>query len=541
MVTQSVSALLDQGVTLDIEAIDRLYLNVYQPYLQTGGGIVAFFRNQRGMEVVGSSLMAPITKNFLRQIDRFARRKHIDIRPFQKGECKDDIAKEYRKAFGRTEGVLFIGKAQEKTTTFRTTRKYNGHTGQSYPWLYRTSVMCNQYYFYLLDEDFGPMFIKFSSYFPYTARLCLNGHEYAKRQLDREGIAYEALDNGFLSCEDPQRLQEILDALDEAKIDAVLRKWLSRLPHPFEPMDRAAGYVYHVSILQAEFSRTQVFDQPVYGRYFFEQVLRENLDVGRPDQVSLIFNRRVTKRTPGSFRTRVITQGVIPSLQVSYKQSKIKRYFKEGRALRTETTVNNTRDFEIGKRLSNLPALRAIGFSANRRLLDVQTVSHDSRVGAERLRRVTQPVLVDGQRASALRLGDPRAMALFSSLCRFSHQVGGFSNGDLRVEVAALLGQDPFSYGPGRMTYDLRRLRLHGLIRRKPRTNRYEVTADGLCVSFLVSTVDARVFRPGCSPPLAPSSRGPSGRLVAALRQIDNGVTALLESVQLGSRNLTQT
>jgi hypothetical protein len=138
-------------------------------------------------------------------------------------------------------------------------------------------------------------------------------------------------------------LQRLRDGLDDKKIDRLLRRWLARLPHPFDRKDRAAGYRYRLSILQAEFALTQVLDRPVTGRVFFEQVIRENLDIGRPGQVQLIFNRRVTRRTPGSFRTRVISEGVTPSLHVDYKRSRIKQYHKEGQALRTETTVNDTR------------------------------------------------------------------------------------------------------------------------------------------------------------------------------------------------------
>jgi hypothetical protein len=181
----------------------------------------------------------------------------------------------------------------------------------------------------------------------------------------------------FFCCADPKRMQQIADGLSAAKIDALARKWLKKLPHPYTAADRKAGYLYDISILQAEFSLTQVLDRPQTGRVFFEQVIRENLDIGRADQVQLIFDRRVQRNTPGRFRTRVLTQGVVPSLHVDYKNTKIKQYHKEGRALRTETTINNTRDFAIGKRLVNLPALRQIGFSANRRLLNVQRLSHD--------------------------------------------------------------------------------------------------------------------------------------------------------------------
>ena len=183
--------------------------------------------------------------------------------------------------------------------------------------------MVNNYYIYAVDRDFGPFFLKFCSYFPFNAKLCFNGHEYAKRQLAQRRIAFEALDNGVLRCAEPKRLQQICDGLSGDKINALLRKWLRQLPHPFTGSDRQAGYRYDISILQAEFSLTQVLDRPVHGRLFFEHVIRENLDLGRPDKVELIFNRRVTNRTPGRFHTRIVTQDVTPSLTFDYPQNAI--------------------------------------------------------------------------------------------------------------------------------------------------------------------------------------------------------------------------
>jgi len=305
------------------------------------------------------------------------------------------------------------------------------------------------------------------------------------------------LDNGILSCEDPKLLPALCDGLSAAKIEALLRKWLRLLPHPFLPKDRAAGYRYQVSILQAEFSLTQVLDRAVSGRIFFEEVIRENLDIGRPDQVQLIFHRRVTKRTPGRFRTRVLTEGVSPSLHVDYKRSRIKQYHKEGRALRTETTINDTRDFGIGKLLRNLPALREIGFQANRRLLDVQRLSHDCAIGEAAFRKVTRPVEIQGQRASALPFSDPHVQALLQALLLFCLLPRGFANKHLRERLVLLLGETPNSMTAGRMTYDLRRLRLHGLIERIPRSHRYEVTAFGQRTALFYTRTYARIFRSG--------------------------------------------
>lgn len=493
---RSVAEVIDEHVELEVECIDRMYLNLYVPMLQTEGGIAHFFRKHRGHQFASSALMAPMTRKWVASLEAFAEREGIEMFAFDKKERKEDVAKEYLADFGADEGVLFIGKAQEKSRVVRTRRRHNPHTGASYADLYMTTAMVNQYYIYCVDEDFGPFFLKLSSYFPYNGKLLINGHEYTKRQLERRGIAYEALDNGILSCEDPAALQRICDGLTDKKIDKLARKWLARLPHPFTREDRAAGYRYEVSMLQAEFSLTQVLDRPVTGRVFFEQIIRDNLDLGRPDRVGLIFDRRVTKRTPGRFRTRVITEGVVPSVHFDYKHSRIKQYHKEGRALRTETIINDTYDFQIGRRLHNLPALRKLGFSANRRLLDVQRISHDCSIGQDAFDRIHRPAEVEGQRAAALRFGDPRVLALLSALLLFRHLPRGFSNSDLRQDMAQLLGLTPGQFTPGRMTYDLRRLRLHGLIERIPRSHRYRVTNFGFRAALTITRAYNRLLRP---------------------------------------------
>ena len=495
-VARSVADVLSEHVTLEIEGIDRMYLNLYVPILQRPEGVGHFWIRHRGHQFATSALMAPMTKAFVSGIERFARENGIDIVPFKKRQSKEEVAKEYLARFPHAEGVLFIGKAQEKVSVVRTERRRNPRTGKSYPWLIKSTAMVNQYYFYCVDQDFGPFFLKLCSYFPYNGKVCLNGHEYLKRQLAREGIVYEALDNGLLSCAAPERAQQICDELTAEKIQTFVRKWLRRLPHPFTVEDQGAGYFHDISILQAEFSLTQVLDRPLMGRVFFEQVIRDNLDLGRPDRVSLVFDRRVTRRTPGRFRTRVITDGVIPTLYIDYKRTRVKQYHKERRALRTETTINDARDFKIGKRLKNLTALREVGFQANRRLLDVQRISHDCYLGEDLFRDIHRPKVVGTQRAPALRYGDRRVLALLAVLVMFRLLPRGFMHRDVRPQVSVLLGKD---LTPGQMSYDLRRLRLHGLIERVPKTHRYHVTNLGFRAALFITRSYNRLLRPGLS------------------------------------------
>lgn len=156
----------------------------------------------------------------------------------------------------------------------------------------------------------------------------------------------------------------------------------------------------------------------------------------------------MTRATPGRFRARIITEGVTPSLHVDYKHSRIKQYHKEGRALRTETTINDTRDFSIGKRLKNLPALRLIGFQANRRLLHVQHISHNCLLGKDAFQQVSQPQTVSGQRVPALRFSDPRVHALLSALVAFRLLPQGFANHELRGAARSPPGLRPRSIDP---------------------------------------------------------------------------------------------
>jgi hypothetical protein len=296
-VPRSVAEVPADHVTLEVEGIDRMYLNVYVPGLQREQGVACFFRFHRGNQFVSSARMDPSSKAFVAALEAFARREKIPVIAFRKGQRKDDVAAEQRKKFHKTEGVVFIGKAQEKTPVFRTERRRNEKTGGTYPWLVRSTAMVNHFYIYCVDRDFGPFFLKFSTYFPYNAKLCLNGHEYAKRQLAQKGIGFQALDNGVLSCDDPKRLQVICDGLSAEKIDGLLRKWLRLLPRPYAARDRKAGYRYQISILQAEFSLTQVLDRPVTGRVLLwrrcsnEQSCQESIHMYKTAESAALVSR----------------------------------------------------------------------------------------------------------------------------------------------------------------------------------------------------------------------------------------------------------
>jgi hypothetical protein len=302
------------------------------------------------------------------------------------------------------------------------------------------------------------------------------------------------------------------------------------LPQPLTAEDRRAGYYHDLSILQFEVSLTQVFDRPLSGRQFFEEVIRDHIDLGRPSSVQLIFGRSVTRRTPGRFRTRILTSDVDPSLHLDYKRSRIKQYYKQGRALRTETTINDTHDFGIGRSLTNLPDLRTIGREANRRLLDAQRMSQRCAISADSFQQVVLPSSVDGQRAPGLRFGDPRVMALFSSLCQFCHLPDGFTNATLRPLVAAHLGQP--QYTSRQMTYDLRRLRRKGFVQRLDGTHHYVLTPLGRRLAFFFAKSYIRILQPGLRQ-LDPSPPYPHSPLAHSWHRFDQAIDTFIHDARL--------
>ena len=312
-----------------------------------------------------------------------------------------------------------------------------------------------------------------------------------------EGIDYEALDNGFRACRNAATLQKICDRLGPSAVQGFFARWSRRLPSPFTADDLRAGYGYQMSFRQFEVSDTCVFDRPQAGRMWFEGVIRDHLDVGRPDQIALIFHRRVTARTPGTFRTRVITRGVDPTLCCYYKSSRIKQYFKEGRALRTETVICNADDFAIGRRVcaQNWNALRAVGESANRCLCDAEAADAQPAPDVATFCQVTRPSTTDdGLYAAGLRFGEQRVMAILAALVGFCFMIRGFTNRQLVERVGALLASP---YTSRQATYDLRRLRRKGLIAKIAGTQRYQLTSLGRRVAVLFTKAYGRVLAPG--------------------------------------------
>jgi hypothetical protein len=494
----TVNDVLDGHVKLDLECLDRVYLHGYLAHLQVGGQVVQFLR-RRGFPVPSPACLQQIGDGFRRSVASFAEANHIPVVRLKSTDRNIDVMGRHLQAAARTgrSQVAAIGVAQEPQRVFISRRR---DTDPSKPPQFsfdKKDRRVTVFYFYLWDTDFGPAFIKVCTYCPWPIKVWVNGHEWAKRQAAHAGLDYTELSNGFAACADPDALQAICDRLRPGTIEVFFQRWLGRLPLPLNPADGTAGYWWELSMAQVEVSRTLVFTQPRYARGFFEALVTDNLDLGRPDTIEIVFDRQIRggqRATVSEFKTKVVTRGTEVTVNAFYKHSRIKQYLKDGRALRVETVVNAPNDLGCQRRLHNLDDLQAKARAVNARVLHAERVGQGCVLANPVFERIAHPtVTAEGRRATAMRFGDSRVQALAGALCVTLCAVTGITNRSLRALMTGLLG---VRYGMTQASYDLARLRRNGLIVRRPHSNTYDLTNDGLRFALFYTKVHDRVLTP---------------------------------------------
>ncbi len=494
----TVNDVLDGHVVLDLECPDRLYLNGYLAQLQVGGQVVQFLRH-RGFPVPSPACLQQIGEALRRAVASYAETNHIPLVRLKSADRNIDVMRNYLSSAerqGRSQ-VAAIGVAQEPQRVFIARQR---DTDPSKPPQFsfdKKDRRVTVYYFYLWDSDFGPAFIKVCTYCPWPIKVWLNGHEWAKRQATQAGLRFTELSNGFATCADPAALQQTCNRLGPGAINVFFQRWLARLPLPLTVADSHAGYWWELSMAQIEVSRTLVFDAPRRARGFFEALLTDNLDLGRPDTIEIIFDRQIRggkRAAGGEFKTKVVTRGTEVTINAFYKHSRIKQYLKDGRALRIETVINAPHDLGCQRRLHNLDDLQAKARAVNARVLQTERVGQSCVLANPVFERIAHPtVTAEGRRATAMRFGDSRVQALAGALCVTLCAVTGITNRSLRALMTGLLGT---AYGITQASYDLARLQRNRLIVRRPHTNTYDLTPDGLRFALFYTKVHDRVLAP---------------------------------------------
>ena len=349
---------LEGHVALEIECVDRLYLNAYVPILQVGGQVVRFLQDHLGHDIASPAVLGRIGTRFRGAVKQFAKERGIPILALKKPDRSrwDDRKLGHVRPYLRQAeregryGVVAIVACQE--FQFVLSARNRARLGKAVSFEYfKEERRVGTYYFYILDPQFGPAFIKLCTYAPWPAKVWLNGHEWVKRQALRGGIGYNELENGFRSCSDPGRLQAICDTLGPDHIQAFFDHWITQLPTPLSAEDRAAGYWWELSMRQVEVPDTRA-RRP---RLCFEALVQDNIGIGRPEEISLVFARPLRRPTHHPYRTRIFSTGTEVRIEFRYKHSRVKQYLKSGHALRVETVINKPSDLDLPREYTISP------------------------------------------------------------------------------------------------------------------------------------------------------------------------------------------
>ena len=462
-----------------------------QPFQWSSGHVASFLKHYRKVQAVTPCVLRNISAEYHRWVTEQASRAGVPIVEPPPDVRRDDWVQPYFQALGRRCGTAVILKCRERARVAVSlpTRGYYVELA----WRF-----VNLYYFYQNDPHCGRMWLRLCPYFPFNGQLCLNGHHWLARQMDREGIAFQQRDNAFLACAAPARLQELADAFGPDDLLAALHRALDQWLPFFTPVEKQHGYRHHLYVSQVEYCHNLVFSKQAALHRLFERLLDHNRSLGRPDKLAVIFGRPCFRPDTRTGEIRVsITRTRTPVVSSRFQSTSLKQYVKDQVLLRTEAASYQLKDLAVRKNVQELPKMRQVLATSNERYLEIQQdvlVSHVDRGQLERLRQPS--VSPTGRRTPGLHGDDRRLIAVFQALLCFVHAVGQgcFRTAALLADVQRAL--DRPDYRLSQLRYDLGKLRGKGLVQRLPRTQRYRVSSEGYQVAILYCKLYQRLYAP---------------------------------------------
>ena len=516
---------------------DRVVFNVIVPAWQCTAVLVGLLQKRRGVQAISRAYLKSVSEEYHTLIQAMAAEQGTPVVRPPKDVRRDEwVEPFYRRLHGQP-GIAVILKSREGA---RVAVSYATKSGGYHLELCHRFV--DQYYFYLLDDDFGPMFLRLCPYLPFNGRMVINGHDWLACQMRRENIRFRQHGNAFLTCSDPTRLQQLADSFSAQPIIACAQRWLRQLAPPLiDANGHRAARDYRLFFTQTEFCTNIIFDRRAPLDQLSERLLDLNRDIGRPDKLTIVYGRRINKRTRNGFQTQITDHHLgNPVIRSNYQDQSVKQYVRDHLLLRTEETCYDTKELGINKGVENLPTLRAAMHQVNERYQEIQQDVLETFLDRGQLQALRQPTVTpSGRRIPGIKPDDPRLLAVMRALTRFAHIANSdsFRCRDLLEPVAQALGRT--DYRLPQLRYDLGKLRAKGLVVKIDGTHRYRLTPDGFRLCILFIKLAERVYKPltaACVSPISEEAALPPEKRAAIDQHyaaIDTAINNLLAHVGL--------
>jgi hypothetical protein len=474
---------------------DRILLNgLIQPFQQPER-VVGFFNTYRRLHPVSRYTLRGIAEQFQQWLKGWSGKRNIPILDAPQGRRDDFVDPYFKRA--EADSVVVILKAREPArimTAIGDNQTNRWHLQIANRWVV-------QYNFYINDRHWGRMFVRICPYLPFSARVCLNQHHWLANRMRQEAIGFKQCANAFIRCAAPERLQELADTLTPSDLLTCGQKWLARLTPFFTAAEREqAGCQHRLFFSQVEFCDNLIFHRRAALDKLGERLLDANRTIGRPNKITVIFGRKISKHHRGKLQTEIEDMNLPnPVIRSHYGNGFIKQYVRDHLILRTEAASNNVKDYKVNKAVQNLPILRKALSAVNDNYLNVQQDILETFIDRGQLRKLAEPtVTAAGKRIPGLKLDHPRQLALMHALVRFAHIAAGntFTTAEIHPHVVEALGCRPDDYTLASLRYDLAKLRAKELVAKVPNSRRYQLLPQGYSICLVFLKLFERVYAP---------------------------------------------
>ncbi len=487
------------SIQFGYRCFDRILLNgLIQPFQQPER-VLGFFNAYREGKRVTKKVLSGIADQFQNFVQNRSEKWGAPILEPPDGGDDDSRRDKFMDKYfqdAKPNQVVAILKAREPARILIAI----GDKDNDSPHLEYKQRWVNQYNFYVIDPQWGRMFVRMCPYFPFSARLCLNQHHWLAHRLRQEGIDFEQTTNALLKCADPIRLQKLADSLTPGDLVRCGQKWLAMLTPFFSDKERREiGCQHRLFFSQVEYCDNLIFYRRAGIEELTQRLLDVNRNIGQPKKITTIFGRKITKQYKGKLQT-VIEDLDLPNpvIRSNYGHGFLKQYVRDDRLLRTEPATNNVYDYGVNKDVENLPQLREKVSAIIDNYHNAQQDILETFVDRGQLQKLAEPtVLANGKRIPGLKLDHPRQLAVMHAVVRFANIAAGtFTTSDLYAPALDALGLNTSKYSLASLRYDLSKLRAKGLVEKVPRSRRYRLVGKGYSICLVFLKLFERIYAP---------------------------------------------
>lgn len=482
-----------------ISCYDRIIITGTIPGICYAKGMTRYLNNKNIRIFDYPRFAEPYKEKIREQIQRISQEQGIEITFVRNNKArKEDIVKKIMRQPGRDKGIVSILSAMEACPTYKPW--HNKKTGKTY--LLGETGKCLHYYVYFIDEEYGYGYIRIPTWCPFRLQIYLNGHNILAKQLQKNSIGYKLLDNAFGEIEDFQRAQQLADDLN---IDS-LREFINKLADKYCPVYKDFSEEYHWSIMQAEYATDIVFKSKEFLQLIYEEIITTVIHTVKPEDIVRFLGQKLHGNYTGAIDSQYKVRIEGKKIKHSMGSVAVKMYDKLGFILRIETTTTDVSFFKHYRRVEhrdkskskqmasmkkNIYSLHPLSeqlLAANYRYLKFISAIEDKRVGIQNLKKLSQQVIENNRTFKGFNVFYSDDLFILETIIRGEFLIDGFRSKHLKKFLS-------FST-PSQISRILKRLRLHGLIKKIGNSYKYYITSFGRIVITAILKIKNLVLIP---------------------------------------------